>query len=159
MTQQRSMSPIVHLVFLILLNRTTLPSRQETEGNLGLVFKAFIIDGYTGTAKWELKIGPTESYSRKNVYCINKGINHSGPKSVKSLNSQGVKALNFVSIKATEIRKGDDSLEVTTSGVAGNYAGETSPLNSSGVQRGTRFLKICRKKFTFRCNRGSRAIH
>lgn len=104
---------------------------------MGLVFKAFIIDGYTGTAKWELKIRPMESYSRKNVQCINKGINHTGPKSVKSLNYQGVKAFNFVSIKAREVRKGDDSLEVTASGVAGNYAGETVPLSSPGVQRGT----------------------
>lgn len=111
----------MHLFFLILQNRTTLPLRQEAEGNLRPVFKAFIIDGYPGTAKWELKIGPTESYSGKNVYCINRGINHSAPKCVKSLNSQGVKAFNSVSIKATEVRKEDDSSEVTTSGVARNY--------------------------------------
>lgn len=94
MTQQRGTSPVIHRVFFILLNRTILPLRQE--GNLGAVFKAFIVDGYTVTAKWELKIRPTESYSGKNVYYVNKGINQSAAKCVKSLNSQGVKAFNYV---------------------------------------------------------------
>lgn len=56
---------------------------------------------------------------------------------MKSLNSQGVKAFNFVSIKATEVRKEDYSSGVTASGVARNYAGETVPRSSPGLQRDT----------------------
>lgn len=74
---------------------------------------------------------------RENVYCINKGINQSGPKHVKSLNSQGVKAFNFVPIKVTEVRKEYDSSEVTASGVTRNYTGETVPHSSPGLQGGT----------------------
>jgi len=48
----------------------------------------------------------------------------------------GVKAFNFVSVKATEVSK-DDSTEVTTSDVARNYAGEMIPCHSQGLQRGT----------------------
>lgn len=135
MTQESSTSPIVHRVFPVLPNRTNLPLRQEAEGNLGPIFKAFFIDGYSGTAKWEMKIRPKESYSRKNVYCISKGINQSGPNRVKSLNSQGVKAFNFVSIKATKVRKKDNSSGVTTSDVSRNYTGEMVPRNSPGLQR------------------------
>lgn len=135
MTQESSTSPIVHRVFPVLPNRTNLPLRQEAEGNLGPIFKAFFIDGYSGTAKWEMKIRPKESYSRKNVYCISKGINQSGPNRVKSLNSQGVKAFNFVSIKATKVRKKDNSSGVTTSDVSRNCTGEMVPRNSPGLQR------------------------
>lgn len=135
MIEESGTSPLVHCVFRLIQNRTNLPLRQEAEGNLGPIFKAFVIDGYSGTAKWAMKIRPKESYSRKNVYCISKGINQSGPNCVKSLNSQGVKAFNSVSIKATEVRKEDNSSEVTTSHVSRNCTEEMVPRNSPGLQR------------------------
>lgn len=66
--------------------------RQQAKGNLGPVFKIFIIDGYIEITKWELKNQARVVIQKKNAYCINKGINHLGAKCVKSLNSRGTKS-------------------------------------------------------------------
>lgn len=78
--------------------------RQQAEGNLGPVFKTFIIDGYSGIIKWELK-NQVKVIQHENACCVNKGINQLGAKCVKSLNSQGTKSFFVCFHKSNRSKK------------------------------------------------------